>query len=143
MNVWRPPETMAKRLRGSTSRPGQRPRLQRRSSPDARRVSPVVRPPSTALTSDEEARAAELEAQIVAAERAVETPVRTRRDRNGSASGETGRARTGTGSIAIRAAEEYGYVSRDVRRIAVIGGALLAFLIGLWAVVQITGLGPL
>ncbi len=67
----------------------------------------------------------------------------SRRDRNGSASGETGRVRTGTGSIAIRAAEEYGYVSRDVRRIAGIGGALLAFLIGLWAVVQVTGIGPL
>ena len=131
---------MAKRLRGSTSRPGQRPPLQRRSVAGSRPASPAVRPPSTALTPDEEARAAELEASIVADERATEIPVRTRRERAVPAGGEIGRVRTG--SIAIRAAEEYGYVSRDVRRIATIGGSLLAILIGLWVVVQATGVGP-
>lgn len=131
---------MAKRLRGSTSRPGQRPPLQRRSIAGARPASPTTRPPSTALTPDEEARAADLEARIVAAERATEEPVRTRRERIAPSSDEVGRVRTG--SIAIRAAEEYGYVSRDVRRIAAIGGSLLAILIGLWVVVQATGIGP-
>jgi hypothetical protein len=131
---------MAKRLRGSTSRPGQRPPLQRRSIAGARPASPTTRPPSTALTPDEEARAGDLEARIVAAERANEEPVRTRRERIASVSDEVGRVRTG--SIAIRAAEEYGYVSRDVRRIGAIGGSLLAILIGLWVVVQATGIGP-
>lgn len=131
---------MAKRLRGSTSRPGQRPPLQRRSAAGSRPASPAVRPPSTALTPDEEARAAELEARIVAAERPTDVPVRPRRERIGPANEELGRVRTG--SIAIRAAEEYGYVSRDVRRIAAIGGSLLAILIGLWIVVQATGIGP-
>ncbi|HET7496475.1 MAG TPA: hypothetical protein VFJ80_13630 [Candidatus Limnocylindrales bacterium] len=131
---------MAKRLRGSTSRPGQRPPLQRRSIAGARPASPTTRPPSTALTPGEEARAGDLEARIVAAERANEEPVRTRRERIASVSDEVGRVRTG--SIAIRAAEEYGYVSRDVRRIGAIGGSLLAILIGLWVVVQATGIGP-
>jgi hypothetical protein len=131
---------MAKRLRGSTSRPGQRPPLQRRSVAGSRPAAPPVRPPSTALTPDEEARAAELEARIVAAERVSEAPERPRRDRIVPTGDEQGRTRTG--SIAIRAAEEYGYVSRDVRRIAIIGGSLLAILIGLWVVVQATGIGP-
>ena len=131
---------MAKRLRGSTSRPGQRPPLQRRAVAGSRPAAPPVRPPSSALTPDEEARAAELEARIVASELVSEAPVRPRRDRIAPTSDELGRTRTG--SIAIRAAEEYGYVSRDVRRIAAIGGSLLAVLLGMWAIVQVTGIGP-
>ena len=46
-----------------------------------------------------------------------------------------------TGSIAVRATQEYAYVARDVRRIAIIGGSLLAVLIGLWLVTHVTGIG--
>ena len=35
--------------------------------------------------------------------------------------------------------EEYAYVARDVKRIALIGGSLIALLIGLWLVTQLTG----
>ena len=35
-----------------------------------------------------------------------------------------------TGTIAVRGADEYAYVVRDVRRIVVIGGSLVAFLLG-------------
>jgi hypothetical protein len=49
------------------------------------------------------------------------------------------RTRVRAGSIAVRASEEYGYVSRDVRRIALIGGSLVAVLVGFWAIVQATG----
>ncbi len=92
--------------------------------------------PSPSLTSDEEARAAELEAQIVEAERAVE---RQAADRTRRATAPAVEPRTRAGSIAVRAVEEYAYVARDVRRIAVIGGSLVALLIGLWAVTQASG----
>ena len=51
-------------------------------------------------------------------------------------------ARVKPGSIAIRAHEEYAYVSRDVRRLTLIGGSLIAVLIGLWVVIQVTGASP-
>jgi hypothetical protein len=130
---------MAKRVRGSSTRPGQRSRLQRGSTPRAR-VSSEPPPPPTSLTPAEEARAAELEAQIVAAERASEVKVDRSRERSRRPIETEGRIRTG--SIALRASQEYAYVSRDIRRIVVIGGSLIAFLIGLWAVIQATGVGP-
>jgi hypothetical protein len=132
---------MAKRVRGSSTRPGQRSRLQRGSTPRARVSSqPVTPPPPTSLTPAEEARAAELEAQIVAAERASEVKVDRSRERSRRPI-ET-EARIRPGSIAVRASQEYAYVSRDIRRIVVIGGSLIAFLLGLWAVIQATGVGP-
>ena len=131
---------MAKRVRGSSTRPGQRPRLQRGSTPRARVASQPAAPPSTSLTPAEEARAAELEAQIVAAERAAEVKVDRPRERSRRPIETEGRVRPG--SIAVRASQEYAYVSRDIRRIVVIGGSLIALLIGLWVVIQATGAGP-
>jgi hypothetical protein len=132
---------MAKRVRGSSARPGQRPRLQRGTTPRARVVSqPAAPSPSTSLTPTEEARAAELEAQIVAAEREAESMAGRARERGRRQ--DEGVARVRPGSIAVRASEEYAYVSRDVRRIVVIGGSLIAVLLGLWAVTQVTGATP-
>ena len=130
---------MAKRVRGSSTRPGQRPRLQRSATPRARADSPPTKP-STTLTPAEEARAAELEAQIVAAEREAEAAAGRARERSRRPAEPEVRARPG--SIAIRAQEEYAYVSRDVRRLVVIGGSLIALLIGLWVVIQATGATP-
>ena len=131
---------MAKRARGSTTRPGQRPPLQRTSSdatddradadgrrtsdPDRRgggprrrrsrpRSSPRRRPPRRSRDATRDR-----------ARRAADEPI----------------ARGGT--ISVRAAEEYGYVMRDVRRIVTIGGGLVVALIGFWAIVQATGIGP-
>jgi len=131
---------MAKRVRGSHTRPGQRPRLQRGSTPRARVVSPPAAPASPALTPAEEARAAEIEAQIVAAERGAEATVGRPRERGRRPAEGEGRVRPG--SIAVRAGQEYAYVSRDVRRIVVIGGSLIGFLVGLWALTQATGASP-
>jgi hypothetical protein len=39
--------------------------------------------------------------------------------------------------LATRAAEEYGYVRRDVRRIAIVGGGLLAILAILYILVDV------
>jgi hypothetical protein len=130
---------MAKRVRGSSTRPGQRRRLQRSSTPRPSTVTPTSAP-STSLTAAEEARAAELEAQIVAAEKAAESP--SGRSRERAARDTETPARVRTGSIAMRASDEYAYVARDVRRLVIIGGSLIAFLIVLWVVTQATGVGP-
>ena len=87
-------QTMAKRSRGSTSRPGQRPPLQRQAARPASQAgraaaAPVAAPRPDTLTDAEEARAAELEASIVAEEKAAEAarkkvdPVTLRRRRPG------------------------------------------------------------
>jgi hypothetical protein len=132
---------MAKRVRGGSSRPGQRARLQRRS-PTARPTTESTSTPSTgsvSLTAAEEARAAELEAQIVAAEKAADAKTSPTRDR--SRRPVEGEVRVRSGSIAERASHEYAYVARDVRRIAKIGGSLICFLLGLWVVLEATGIG--
>jgi hypothetical protein len=129
---------MAKRARGTNTRPGQRARLRRRGPVTPRLSSPVAPPSvsSVSLTPQEEERAAELEAEIVANERQAEQSAQVGRRR---AAATVAEPRVRAGSIAVRASEEYGYVSRDVRRIALIGGSLVAILLGFWAVVQATG----
>ena len=126
---------MAKRARGSTTRPGQRAPIQRTGPRPATIpvvAGEVVRPES--LTDAEVVRATELEAQIVAQEKAADTAATAARTR------ETAAPRPG-GTLAQAATEEYAYVSRDVRRIAIIGGSLIALLFAAWALVTFTGLG--
>ena len=110
---------MAKRSRVG-GRPGQRRPLQRTGT----RPAPAGARPSGSVTPEEEARAAELEAAILAEERAAE--------QLGRGPDRRGRPIEGTiyssVPLATRAAEEYGYVRRDVRRIAVVGGGLIAVL---------------
>ncbi len=135
---------MAKRARGTTTRPGQRaplPRTTRRTPPPAVTGDPVVRTRPVTLTPEEEARAAELEAQIVAEERMAEEGARRTRDRGRRSPTVSPSAAVRPVGIAVQAADEYAYVARDVRRIAVVGGLLLATLLGLWAVAQATGFG--
>lgn len=132
---------MAKRSRGST-RPGQRRPIQRatgRPAPAAPIAAPTPRPSS--LTAEEEARAAELEAQIVAEERAAEEARKrsTERRRFGSSAAEAGPGPRVSPGLAVRAAEEYAYVGRDVRRITLIGGSLIILLVALWVVTHLTG----
>lgn len=126
---------MAKRVRGSTSRPGQRPPLQRQSARPVTATT-AVRPPDE-LTAAEEVRAAELEAVIVADERQAEA--NARRERSARA---VPAERQAASNLALAAADEYAYVSRDVRRIAIVGGSLIAILFGAWAIAQATGIGP-
>jgi hypothetical protein len=132
---------MAKRARGSTSRPGQRPPLQRQAStrPAAQPVAvtaPAVRPDE--LTDEEEARAAQLEAAIVAEEKQAEAA--TRRAKTPRTVEPTVARQS---SLEVSAAEEYAYVARDVRRIAIVGGSLILILLALWVVAHFLGLGPL
>ena len=130
---------MAKRARGSHTRPGQRAPIQR-SAPRA--ATPDIDLTETALaayggqslTEADIARAAELEAQIVAEEKASEAASTVARTRVNAVP-------RATSTLAQTATEEYAYVSRDVKRIALIGGSLVALLFAAWAVVSFTGLG--
>ena len=95
----------------------------------------MVRPDE--LTEAEEVRAAELEAVIVADERKAED--NSRRARNARAAAAQA---SPVSNLAISAADEYAYVARDVRRIAIVGGSLVGILFGFWAIVTVTGIGP-
>jgi hypothetical protein len=134
---------MAKRTRGSSSRPGQRSPLQRSTRPGTTSPAsgspasvPVTRP--VTLTAEEEARAAELEAKILEEERAAETAQRRARDRDRRGTAENVAVRA-SAPLAISAADEYAYVARDVRRLTVVVVLLLAILVALWIVFQATG----
>lgn len=119
---------MAKRSR-LAAKPGQRRPLQR---PTGRPTEAGSRP-SNSLTDAELARAAELEAAILAQEQAADDSRRSR-DRARRPGGE---AADGAGStsvpLSVRAAEEYAYVKRDIRRITIVGGLLF----GILAVLQV------
>jgi hypothetical protein len=128
---------MAKRQR---TRPGQRPPASRPARPAAR---PTESRPAGSLSAAEEARAAELEARIVAEERAAETARSRGRDRRrdeGTLAGYApSRAREGS-IVAARAEQEYAYVVRDVRRIVRVGGSLLIVMFVLFLVIDVAGL---
>ncbi|MFL5770589.1 MAG: hypothetical protein ACJ765_10970 [Chloroflexota bacterium] len=107
---------MAKRSRVA-GRPGQRRPLQRQPA------RATAARPANAVTDEEMARAAELEAQILAEEQAADE---ARRGRDRRAKAPTGEATIySSAPLAERAAQEYGYVQRDLRRIAIVGGGLL------------------
>ncbi len=134
---------MAKRSRGTT-RPGQRRPITRAPQrPAARAAAPSDIRPATSLTEAEEARAAELEAQLLAQERAAQTGRDRERQRDRARSEGDGLARGRTresGLLAARAAEEYTYVVRDVRRIARVAGVLLGVMAVLFVLIDILGL---
>ena len=137
---------MVKRARGTTTRPGQRRPIQRsaarpsgpspRASATTGSGAEVVAQRPASLTPEEEARAAELEAAIVAEERQAEAA--KQRARAARTAEPITTARPGS-SLAVSAAQEYAYVARDVRRIAIVGGGMVVLLLGLFALVQVTG----
>jgi hypothetical protein len=121
---------MAKRLRGSV-RPGQRRPIERRGAAPAG-PAPAAVPRPSGLTEAESARAAELEAQLLAEERAAEQARRRTRERV-----VVGRDVTAGSTLAVRAEEEYAYVARDVKDIVRIASILLTILIGLWVLIDV------
>jgi hypothetical protein len=110
---------MAKRSRIG-ARPGQRRPLQRTTTRATAR-------PANTVTDEELARAAELEAQILAEEQAAEEARKGRQRRTKTEPAET--TIYSSAPLAERAAQEYAYVQRDLRRIAIVGGGLLLVLI--------------
>ena len=113
---------MAKRSR-LAARPGQRRPLQR---PATRPAPTTDRPPGS--VTREEARAAELEAAILAEEQVAAESRRTRERGRRPTSDAVGGVSYTSVPLSVRAADEYGYVKRDIRRIAIVGGFLLAIL---------------
>jgi hypothetical protein len=132
---------MAKRARGS-HRPGQRAPLQRSTSrPTTTPSTAAVASRPASLTPEEEARAAELETQILVEEQAADDARRRTNERGKTR--ETAPEPVARGTLAVSAAEEYAYVGRDVRRITLIGGSLILLLIVLSIISHATGAGPI
>jgi cation diffusion facilitator CzcD-associated flavoprotein CzcO len=129
---------MAKRARGSV-RPGQRRPIDRRPATSGS-ASEGTFQRAVGLTDAETKRAAEIEAAMLAEERAADvarkrTQERSSRDISGVGSG--------AGSLAVRAQQEYAYVGRDVREIARIAAILFTILIVLWILVDVTKVIPI
>ncbi|MGH2513308.1 MAG: hypothetical protein ACRDGQ_11535 [Candidatus Limnocylindrales bacterium] len=131
---------MAKRARGTT-RPGQRRPIQRTIRPAL--SQPAVAPPPVGLSEAELAQAATLEAAIVATDRTAQAGAARRADIERNVTSEDAslarRRPAGTGRLAVVAAEEYRYVARDVRRIALIGGSMFIILGVLFVLVEAAG----
>ncbi len=133
---------MAKRARGSV-RPGQRRRIDRSpasaAKPAASPASASAATPKPAGLSDAELeRAAQLEADLLAEEKAAEQSRKRTRERT------TTRVVVGTGgSLAAQEAAEYAYVARDVKDIVKIASLLLGILLVLWILIDVTGIIPL
>lgn len=131
---------MAKRTRGRI-RPGQRRPLDRPARPapggsasrDHRPAEPSEAAPQTTvgLTPAEEARAAELERRFLEQERAATGAPRRLAAASGAAAGALARS-----SRLLDPSEEYAYVARDLRRIFLVQGGLLAVLALLWVFIE-------
>jgi hypothetical protein len=105
-------------------------------------AAPSAAEPWTGLTEAEAVRAAELEAQIMADERAADEALRRRRDRDRQPAIDDAPARTRgrvAGGLAVQYAHEYDYVARDLRRISFLAAALIFSLFAIFALLQATG----
>jgi hypothetical protein len=124
---------MAKRARGHI-RPGQRRPTERRAALSAAPVAPAQAVASRpgGLTDAETARAAELEAQLLAEERAAEQARSRTRDRSAPP-----REMTTGSTLGVRAEQEYAYVARDLKDIVRIVSILFTVLIALWLLVDV------
>jgi hypothetical protein len=89
--------------------------------------------PSAGLTLSEARRAEELEAQIRADEQAAEAARRQARER---AKDRTEVVRS-AGTLAAVADHEYDYVARDLRRIGLTAGLIVAILAVIWFLVEV------
>ena len=130
---------MAKRARGSV-RPGQRRPIDRRpTTAPASGSAASAEPRASGLTASEEARAAEIEQQLLAQERQAEAARVRARERSAARESYSG----GGGSLSVRAQEEYAYVARDVRQIGIMAVLMLAILFGLWFLIDIAKVFPI
>jgi hypothetical protein len=89
------------------------------------------------LTEDEIRRASELEAESTAKERAAIAEAIRRRDRGRTT--ETRSSVDVNAPLAVRAAHEYAYVARDVRRITLTAGLTVGILAVIYVIVNVLG----
>jgi len=97
---------------------------------------PLVR--TSGLTEAEVQRAAELEAEVTARERAAISESIRRRARGHSPEANV-LAGDVNAPLSVRAAHEYAYVARDVRRILLTGGLMVAILAVLAILINVMG----
>ncbi len=141
---------MPKRSRG-TGRPGQRGPIARgprrlgtgdaassTRPTDAPARSASTQQRSGSLTSLEEIRAAQLEAQILAQEREAAAAQRRTRDRQRNAD-VTGVRTRDAAPLAVRATAEYAYVRRDISRIARAAAVMLLVVAILHILINVMG----
>ncbi|MEO8208013.1 MAG: hypothetical protein ABI598_03170 [Chloroflexota bacterium] len=97
-------------------------------------------PRPSGLTASELARAAELEAELVARDRAAteENSRRRARTRGGM---DVVVAANASEPLSVRASHEYAYVARDVKRIAITATFMFGVLAALWLLVNVGGVG--
>lgn len=97
----------------------------------------TIRATRSGLTEAEVQRAAELEAEATAKEKAA--IAESLRRRNRAEVEDPGLKGDPNAPLSVRAAHEYAYVSRDVKRIAMTGGLMLGILAVLHVLVNVTG----
>ena len=98
----------------------------------------TIRATRTGLTEAEVQRAAELEAEATAREKAA--IAESLRRRNRTAADEDLPLRGDVNApLSVRAAHEYAYVSRDVKRIVLMGGLMFGILALLHVLVNVMG----
>jgi hypothetical protein len=129
---------MAKRTR-YPGRPAARRPAAKPASTASATSTPVVR--GGGLTPSELERAAALEAELVAQEKAASSDAARRRARGRGPGVEVAMARTANEPLSVRASHEYAYVARDVRRIGLTAGLMFGILAAIWVVVNIGGVG--
>jgi hypothetical protein len=120
---------MAKRTRYPGRPAGRRP--------GGRPTPAASAPKPTGLTSAELERAAALEAELVAREKAAIADNARRRARSRGV--EVSVAGDASVPLSVRAAHEYAYVARDVRRIAITAAVMFGLLVALWLLVNVGG----
>ena len=96
----------------------------------------TIRATRSGLTEAEVQRAAELEAEATAKEKAAIADSLRRRNRAAAAE-DTPLKGDVNAPLSVRAAHEYAYVSRDVKRIAATGGLMLGILLVLHVLVNV------
>jgi hypothetical protein len=129
---------MAKRTRYS-ARPSAKPGVKRAAPGTVSRGSAAATSRIAGLTAAELERAAQIEAELVAREQAAIADNARRRARSGRVDVTvTSDAKV---PLSVRAATEYAYVARDVRRIGLTAGLMLVILAAIWLIVNLPSAG--
>jgi hypothetical protein len=129
---------MAKRTRYPGRPAGHRPTAKPAGNSGATSTSSVR---TGGLTPAELERAAALEAELVAREKAAISDNARRRARVRGPGVEVSIAANANEPLSVRAAHEYAYVARDVRRIGLTAALMFAILAAIWMIVNIGGVG--
>jgi len=130
---------MAKRARGSV-RPGQRRPVDKRPVTRAPAASTAAAAPKPVGLSDAELdRAAQLEAELLAQEKAAEQA----RSRTRARASREVISPAAAGTLSVAAKTEYAYVARDVKDIVRIASILIGILLVLWILIDVTKIIPI